>query len=295
MSATGISTLSRDLLRERIDFRYENLNDLFQQLDDTFDDSVTVGGVASAQFDQIYTAMENRGRKFRLSFYLANAKVLIITVPRLPHENLHRTLDDKISGKAMMMRLDDELVATGAATFRYKDNTGNLLSSLEGDSARKPISLRPTEDHYPTLVIEAGFTQSWNSLRIKARAWFASSRHQVKIVLLVKLDRNQRRITFEMWKEFPPPLPPETRRVTRSASDLQPRCAHTIHITRDAGVNDVHQDRFNPASYNVIGGPLQLGFADIFLRQPVGQEADIIISNAELISYAITVWKAVHH
>ncbi|KAK0703538.1 hypothetical protein B0T26DRAFT_731810 [Lasiosphaeria miniovina] len=41
---------------------------------------------------------------------------------------------------------------------------------------------------WPTLVIEAGFSQSLGELHIAMRRWFSMSNHEVKIVLLAKFN-----------------------------------------------------------------------------------------------------------
>lgn len=39
----------------------------------------------------------------------------------------------------------------------------------------------------------------------------------------------------------------------------------TIYVTRAEGTPDTDLARTDPASYNVVGGPLRLSFQDVFL------------------------------
>ncbi|KAK3935211.1 hypothetical protein QBC46DRAFT_272236, partial [Diplogelasinospora grovesii] len=76
----------------------------------------------------------------------------------------------------------------------------------------------------PTLVIEAGNSQTLEQLRVDMRWWFGPSNHQVKIVLLAKLDRNQGQIVLEKWVETraqPRPGATTTRAAAASAAGLR--------------------------------------------------------------------------
>ncbi|KAM7183797.1 hypothetical protein V8F33_013376 [Rhypophila sp. PSN 637] len=57
----------------------------------------------------------------------------------------------------------------------------------------------------PTLVIEAGFSQTMDELRNDMRWWFNASNHDVKIVLLVKMYLQNKEIWIERWQEVIPP------------------------------------------------------------------------------------------
>ncbi len=116
------------------------------------------------------------------------------------------------------------------------------------------------------------------------------SNRDVKIVLLVKSSPGSNHIRIEKWK-----LAPATSRqgaaTTRAASAMRPY-VHVVEIARAAGIDDAHPDRFDPASYVVTGGPLQLEFIDIFLRQPIPPgERDLMVGNTALQRYAAYFWK----
>jgi hypothetical protein len=173
-------------------------------------------------------------------------------------------------------------------------------SSGEGDSSFLPRSQRSAaRSDWPSVVIEAGHSQSEESLRVKAGWWLRESNFDVKVVLLIKMHVAQRRIVIEKWQGVPPigyqgpvtrsrsyapPLPP-----------LEPRSVQRIDITRAANITDVHPQRFNPASYNVAGGNLQIEFDHLFLRpaQPP-READIVLDVACLQRFAVACWETVH-
>ena len=218
---------------------------------------------------------------------------MIITIPIGKHEGLHGGLDDSLYLDAVSMGLRREFVRVGSKTYKDKDVNGNIISEGEGDSCRKPKSARAGEHHYPTLVIEAGWTQTLQELREKARWWFDKSKGDVKIVLLVKSFPISNCIRIEKWK-----LGPITSRqgatTTRAATAMTPQCVHVVEIARATGINNGHPNQFDPASYVVTGGPLQLEFIDIFLRQPIPPgERDLILGNTTLQEYAADLWESI--
>ncbi|KAK3362856.1 hypothetical protein B0T25DRAFT_20258 [Lasiosphaeria hispida] len=140
---------------------------------------------------------------------------------------------------------------------------------------------------WPTLVIEAGDSSSLEELRRGMRWWFSTSNHEVKIVLLAKLDRAGRRIILVKWVETtPPPRPGPT---TRAASIRTPNCVQEITIdwTKNTPIEI-------PTSYVVTRGDLRLEFSLIFLRPPENpREHDILITAPRLQVWASTVWETV--
>jgi hypothetical protein len=212
---------------------------------------------------------------------------LIVTIPTRAHEALHLRLNDLIhSITARMGAPLWDLLSVGATTFTNFDDAGGVRSWGEGDSCLQPCVRQP--NGFPTVVIEAGYTRSWNSLQQKARWWFAASHFDVKIVILVKFDHG--RITIEKWKAVEAVLQPGTLRTQAQANvPAQATCIQSIHITCPGN------DSANPASYDVTA-PLCLKFVDVYLRQPIedpGQhvhEGDIVIDIVQLQSYAATLW-----
>jgi hypothetical protein len=229
-----------------------------------------------------------------VSLYTADTKCLIITIPTTEHEGLHRSLDDYFFTEAVLMGLGPEFYSVGSSTFKNKDANGNVISEGEGDSSRKPSSMRTDKHQYPTLVIEAGWTQTLEKLRQKAEWWFTKSRGDVKIALLVKSSPGSNHIRIEKWK-LAPAVSRRGATTTRAAAAMTPQCIHVVEIARANGIDDAHPNRFDLASYVVTGGPLQLEFIDIFLRQltPPG-EGDLILDDTTLQRYAANFWKLMH-
>jgi hypothetical protein len=70
---------------------------------------------------------------FRLSLYMANPGRLIVTIPTIVHETLHRFLSDSIRLITAAMGVPRrELLSIGAATFSNVDDAGHRRSQGEG-------------------------------------------------------------------------------------------------------------------------------------------------------------------
>ena len=249
-------------------------------------DSVTVAGVAPSDYVAIDEALQARGRKTRL-FFLAEHKLLIITIPTGSHEKLHLLLYSGIEGQIQQMGLRRAWAASGATRFTAEGASGSSASQGEGDSSGMPSPER--DDSWPTVVIEGGFSQSLESLRAKMRFWFARSEHSVKMVVLAKAfphDHARKRILIEQWQE---------RDVSAALQLQQPVCIQTINIVW--AMPGITYDEASPAqrrdphAFSVVKGPLRLEFARLFLRQPVGPgERDIVLPDDDLQWYASLVW-----
>lgn len=100
-----------------------------------------------------------------------------------------------------------------------------------------------------------------------------------------------RQITIEKWMGVPITFLPgmTTRARTRALQQgpgLEAACVQTIKVTRGVGL-----DARTTGSYQVVGGPLRLGFQDCFLRGPNNQdERDVILDTNILQEYAVSVW-----
>ncbi|UPK98531.1 hypothetical protein LCI18_009466 [Fusarium solani-melongenae] len=154
------------------------------------------------------------------------------------------------------MGMGFEWCPMGATTWRGRSNG----DAGEGDSSSGQIS-RPSPC-WPTLVIEAGYSQSPESLRSDMKWWFSASDHQVNIVLLVKLDLSSEDIIIETWQA-----------AQGDTARLEPSHSQVITISR--GPNADTDD-------NVSGGPLRLDFALLFLRAPRQGEDDIVLPASAL-------------
>lgn len=154
----------------------------------------------------------------------------------------------------------------GSTTFRSQGHPEG--DAGEGDSSGGPIPARLSKGAWPTFVIEAGESEPLSELRMDMRWWFATSAHQVKIVLLAKFDSSNQCIIIERWEE------------DIASGVFQPALRQRITITRDLATD----------SYHVDESALVLSFQLLFLRDPGPTEGNIVISVADLQAYARNIW-----
>ncbi|KAI1375429.1 hypothetical protein F4677DRAFT_454993 [Hypoxylon crocopeplum] len=231
--------------------QFTNVQDLFQAMNYISRDILTMYLLA------IFPRSKQGaicGRRIRFRRYCANSHILIIIIPTSLYESLHLQL------------------------YKQYNNNHPRGDSGEGDSAGGPNPERLGPGKWPTLVIEAGDSESLNQLRVDMRWWFSMSNHDVKIIILAKFNHRQRE------EEEAATIRSEATTTGRAAA-LRPVLRQTITISR--------LQESNLVSYNVTNGALVLDFRLLFLRDPGPQEGDLIITIPTLQRYTELVWAQV--
>ena len=113
------------------------------------------------------------------------------------YEDAHLQLFLKIF--SLLDRLFDKFVATGPAEYK-----GIGTKKKRGDSGIRPKPPRRSGKHYPTLVIEAGNSESLPRLHKDRDWWFDNSppnqpEGDVKTVLLIKVYEKTNRVVVAQW------------------------------------------------------------------------------------------------
>lgn len=261
------------------------------------DDSVVVASTSAKQYNALCRERDSARRKTRLFYLGTQSRVLIITIPTAAHECMHYLLSAQLTVQTAEMGLAMGWSSSAAAT-----RAGPSHSRGEADGNFLPFPARAGADQWPTIVFEAGYSQSEASLRAKMHWWFEASNHDVKIVVLAKAfpQTLEGRLKVEQWQarsvEAVRPGATTTRRQTAAAPApaLQPTCLQTVNITwagpmpfQEASLAQV-ADR---GHYNVVRAPLVLEFGPVFLRPAVGpHEHDFSFSAEFLQHYAASVW-----
>lgn len=264
----------------------------------TGDDSVVVASTSAKQYDALYRERDAGGRKFRLFYLGTRTRILIITVPTGAHEIMHYMLSTRLTGQILQGGLDLSWISTAAET-----RAGPSDSYGQADGNFLPFPARAGANQWPTVVFEAGYSQSEESLRAKMAWWFQASNHDVKIVVLAKAfpQTFEKRLKIEQWLERSAEVvrsgATATRRSTAAAGvALQPTCVQTINISW-AGLVPFHEATLAQVAdrqqYNVVRAPLVLDFELVFLRPAVGsREHDFEISADFFQHYAAGVWSS---
>ena len=242
----------------------------------------------------IYEQINTKGKRFRgirLRRYYAETSILIITIPTLLHERLHAEIYRAYEHKLARLGFQDSWAIIASTTLRRLGHPRG--DGGEADSAGGPRPERSGNGGWPTLVIEAGDSESINRLRQDMNWWFDASNHQVKIVLLTKFHHGKKELCLEKWEETWETRPgPTLTRSTEAAADasqrvLTPTKKQDITITRDSSKS--------PPDYIVTRGALELEFSLLFNRASRADrgEVDFVWSADEMKVYAAHVWEAV--
>ncbi|KAL1966956.1 hypothetical protein VTN77DRAFT_3700 [Rasamsonia byssochlamydoides] len=228
--------------------------------------------ITSELFEKIEKKRADLWRGVRFT-YFADVETLIIKLPTEAHESAHVTFGQSIYRVVVLMGLGlDEFWGLGATKY-----VGQAASAKESDSSWKNKRIRPNKGDWPTLVIEAGMSESLPRLRSDARWWIEHSNGRVNIVLLIWLHPTIKKIKIEKWE---PGQAPTTRRSARpSQSNAFP--TQTADITIQSNSNAI-----------VTGAPLCLEFLKIFERAAIQPtEHDIILTAQDLINWATMFWQ----
>lgn len=205
------------------------------------------------------------GKHVRLFYDEKYHKLIIKLVPHL-HEVARSLISREIDIAADRISIVHGLVPDGSkrvVSGQYKK---------EPASSWRPATLPPSRDaKWPSLVIECGDLNSIIKLRIEAEWWFTKSQGDVKVVIVLIIWPFRSGISLEKWVPDPDGNSGSTYSATGKA-----KCVQRIELQCRAR---------NTASIEINGGPLRLGFEEVFLRAPSSpRERDIIVSEEALES-----------
>ena len=220
--------------------------------------------------------------RFALEGHVGRIKV----VPTSAHDCITDNLRDEIGSEVLRMGVPRDDRQWGQTTT----SPGAVGSKAkQPDQCFYPGSRRPVfsqSQGYPTLVVETGVTESLPILRGDALWWFANSQGDTRMVLLMSVRRATRTIFMEVWQLAPPGTPRITRNLIdqfRSSNPLpmppmvrQPAVLQQAYCIKELIIT----------STTVVGAPLILPFQAIFDRSAVGNEQDIVLNAAALMSIA---------
>ena len=124
--------------------------------------------------------------------YYSDLHLLIIKIPTAEHEAAASNIGGKVFAELIRMGIPDyEFWSVNSQTYHAP------TSSKEADIAYKPSAFRESKEAWPTLVFEVGVSESLRGLRWDARWWLQKSNGDVKIVILIHINRERKRLHIE--------------------------------------------------------------------------------------------------
>jgi hypothetical protein len=208
----------------------------------------------------------------RITFFGDEIGLVFFRIPLPIHETAHLLLYSETFSILSQMGLKDNIIPTGAATF--KDPPGT--KKKQGDSGFRPRPPRWAGNHFPTLVIEAGNSDSHPQLRKDRDVWFDISppgqpRGDVKMVLLIKVYKSKR-IVVEQWHRSFCQSP-------TASVEIKP------HPQRPFSLHD-------SSCWLIKGAPMVIAFHEVFLGPTQGTETDIVLTRDFFARLAMLCWES---
>lgn len=204
------------------------------------------------------------------SYYPFSQLLLVRMVTTKDHERAYMRLVDLIIFKlAKMNGANFTLDWTGSADIKTPSRT------KKPDQGATPLDL-PTgrSDLWPTLIIEAAYSESRAKLQGDAEWWLKASNGDVRIALTIAMHQRKPEIVIRKWGNF------HTGQ-TRTRIQTSPILHQQIVISRPVGQSETV----------VTNGPLVISFHDLFLRDPSHYEDDILLTESDLRGMAEGIWK----
>ncbi|KAJ6110453.1 hypothetical protein N7486_002688 [Penicillium sp. IBT 16267x] len=118
-----------------------------------------------------------------------------------PHESAVHNFNKEVEIVLGLSNMEHTISALGTARMR-----GNSCSK-ESDGQWKPYINPPA---WPSVVMEVGVSESFNKLKADAAWWLENSRGQVRLVILISIDRTSPKIRYQTMV-----LNPETPDATK--------------------------------------------------------------------------------
>jgi hypothetical protein len=261
MHAEGLSDVEADV---EVTIHFTDPNDLTKTLraffkkafdrDSFSDHTVLITGFPIESFNFDDDDKPSPIPRSRKALYLTDSKILVLTMPGLPHEEVARLFSRQLDYKLKDMNRNEDIIPGGGTTTTI----GNIIKEPDA-------SWRPLGTGYATCVLESAVSESSQSLRRDARIWLEHDDSHVTQVITVKIHRTQPEIVFTLWQK--------AQHLLRAVVDQE------IHVKIEEG---------RP----VAEGKLCLSFEKLFERRPRPgtTEGDFVFSARELGGIARSVW-----
>ncbi|KAK5657199.1 hypothetical protein OQA88_3257 [Cercophora sp. LCS_1] len=270
---TGLTVLPIPNIND-ITIVFEHAQELYTRLEQdtlTPQDTLIYYNATTSHLDALRSADTDGQYPGRITFFGDEIGLVFFRVLKPTHETAHLLLFRKIEHMIFQMGLADNYIPTGSAEYK-----GTGTKKKQGDSGLLPRPPRWAANHYPTLVIEAGNSESLPRLHKDKDWWFNNSppnlpQGDVRVVLLIKVYPQTKRIIVEQWHCSLRQSPSTTVIIKQ-----HPRKPFSLH---------------DSSHWVVEGAPMVIPFQEVFLRPKQGQDTDIILTNEFFADMAVKCWE----
>ncbi|EAW12241.1 uncharacterized protein ACLA_062040 [Aspergillus clavatus NRRL 1] len=189
-------------------------------------------------------------------------RLALVKITTAAQQQAHMGIASKmIQALTGMDKANHSLHMIGSAQIRTPSR------SKRADQEFQPRKLPPgRERKWPTLVVEAGYSNSKPKLESDVAWWFEESGGEVKTALVIAIDRPRRMIIIEKWESTDQTKPPTVQQ--------------QVIILR----NEVE-------TANITNAPLVLSYKNLFLKLPGEYESNIDFTEKDLQNIAEKIWQ----
>lgn len=193
------------------------------------------------------------------SSFDASQSLLLANMPlSIPHEVAAATFNNLFLDAVEPTGLKYALSDLRSAPFKGE------AKAKQPDNGWAPKRPPPGQSRgWPTLVLEVAFSQPQSKLNSDVRFWLEDDEHTTNIVLTLTINQKKPQIIIESWES-------------------QDSRAHRVQRISISKVNE---------QIKVEGGPLVIGFEQVFLRPATApRERDIEFGKEKLELLATMIW-----
>ncbi|QKX60802.1 uncharacterized protein TRUGW13939_07948 [Talaromyces rugulosus] len=208
--------------------------------------------------------------------------VIIITMPSQPREEAVHGFEGLLS-----------ILAHNMGVFRKISKLGSTRITLPDRKKQADCSWKPAFQarQFPTVALEAGYTETAAKLQRDMERWIHDSRGQVKMGITIYIKRGSDNIEIKSWAPTSPQptldvyIAAHKRQVVDRRVNQQPTLQVTQRILINRGANGNH---------SIEGGGLIIPFETLLLAQPGQGEGDFIFTTEMLLDeWAVLIWAGI--
>ncbi|KOS39962.1 hypothetical protein ACN38_g9192, partial [Penicillium nordicum] len=204
------------------------------------------------------------------------SRILIITIPGRIHDSAAAQFAFEFQRAIVQANLKGRAYPTGSGRVE-----GNMCYE-EPDGSWIPSTPPPTDNTWPSVVVEVAYSESPRRLHLDASWWLANSQGTVKVVILIVVDQERAKLTFESIINSQPIIT-----LCNGRPRFQPVTRQKVQVSRPPGGSTM------PVTC-VPAEPLHVSCEELLRRAPVPPETDADIPVQSLIEVATQIWNIQH-
>jgi hypothetical protein len=234
------------------------------------------GPINVENFHKLSESDEGVGSGARYGYDNEKERLVVTVFAKQEHESFVINLGEEL--KATLIRMGHNtrtLVAVGCADYESAHGV------KQPDASFKPAT-RTSSTSPPSIVFEAGYSETLPQLRRDAEWWLTNAPNEVNIVVLVAVRPRNKILIIEKWVLV------ERKKDGQTGTASRPAPKFTLP-TRTVEVK-VEPEPKGSATFVSKGGPLVFEFDKLMDRAPVSPETDITLSDANLAELAADLW-----